>query len=100
MGVLSTYKENQSQIVKYKLKRKLIVLQKSIIQHYFTYGLSSTQKIFKKSKKWIYYWKNKEVNSNFHSNNHGGARNFRFTQEELKQIWEILWNQCQTMPTS
>jgi len=64
------------------------------------YGISKAGQLIQKPHYWVNYWRKKTENPLFHSKSHGGARNFRFTQEELIQIWEILWNHCQKNPTS
>ena len=81
---------------KAKLQRKIQQFRNISSNLSKQYGISKAGQLIQKP----HYWRKKTESPSLHCKSHGDARNFCFTQEELIQIWEILWNHCQKNPTS
>lgn len=64
----------------------------------YKYGIKTTADTFNMRPRSVLYWRRKVADPTFHSNKWGGARNWRFTGEERKQLLHLIWFFCKKKP--
>eukprot|EP00761_Pharyngomonas_kirbyi_P007405 gb/GECH01007415.1/.p1 GENE.gb/GECH01007415.1/~~gb/GECH01007415.1/.p1 ORF type:complete len:295 (+),score=14.45 gb/GECH01007415.1/:1-885(+) len=64
------------------------------------YGPRESANLFKVSPSTALYWKKKLNNPEFRCHKHGGKRSQKYSDNDLKNISDVLWTQCKRDPAT